>query len=334
MIFDPADRERELVAESESWDTSRPQSAREGDIPVIDVGPHLANPTVASLDAVAGQLRTASEDVGFYQLVGHGLTDRDSAAILRACRRFHSLDLDTKQSIRMDRPEHPLGGVGYLPVGHRKLPRRDRGNLNEAFIVKADDRVGLAQCQWLPEETLPHFRAEVEAYAVRVNAVAMSLLPLYESALELEPGFFDDAFVDPMWRLRLTHYPPDPSEGDEGFGIAPHVDTTFFTLLLSDGPGLIIFSHERDEWIHVPQIPGALIVNSGELLRTWTNDRFLSTRHFATNSPTGDRHSIPFFFNANADHPMECLPTCTGPENPPRYPTISYRRSQAAVQGE
>jgi isopenicillin N synthase-like dioxygenase len=75
-------------------------------------------------------------------------------------------------------------------------------------------------------------------------------------------------------------------------------------------------------------------VNSGELLRQWSNDRFLSTRHFANNTSGESRYSVPFFFNANADYPMECLPSCHGPGNPPRYPTISYKESQAVVQGE
>ena len=104
--------------------------------------------------------------------------------------------------------------------------------------------------------------------------------------------------------------------------------STFFTLLLPDGPGLTIFSHQRQAWIEVPLIEGALIVNSGELLKQWSNDRFLSTRHFANNTAAHDRYSVPFFFNANADYPMACLPTCHGPDNPPKYPTISYNQSQ------
>ena len=75
-------------------------------------------------------------------------------------------------------------------------------------------------------------------------------------------------------------------------------------------------------------------MNSGELLRQWTNDRYLSVRHFANNAAAGSRYSIPFFYNAAADYPMECLPTCQGPGNPPKYPTISYEQSQAAAQGE
>ena len=84
----------------------------------------------------------------------------------------------------------------------------------------------------------------------------------------------------------------------------------------------------------MPVVPGALVVNTGELLRQWSNDRFLSTRHFANNASDADRYSVPFFFNATADFPMACLPSCHGPDNPPKYPTISYLQSQGVTQGE
>ena len=89
-----------------------------------------------------------------------------------------------------------------------------------------------------------------------------------------------------------------------------------------------------DEWIVVPVVPDAFVVNCGELLRHWSNDRFLSARHFVDNPGSSSRYSIPFFFNANADHVMQPLASCFGPGNPLRYPPVSYRQSQAAAQGE
>ncbi len=333
--FDAEQRERELKAESAAWDTSVPVPASDGDIPTINVEPYFARPTPAGLQRIAAQLRDASQDVGFYQLVGHGVTIEQEQEILAETRRFHSLPIETKTTIRMDRPDWPVGGVGYLPMGERKLPRRDRGNLNEAFLIKSDRQLGFDDNQWLLEDQLPGFRQAVERYANGITDLALRLLPLYAVALDLEPGYFGPAFTHPFWRLRLTHYPPQtPSERSDAFGIAPHVDTTFFTLLLQDGPGLTIFSHARQQWLSVPVVPGALVVNTGELLRQWSNDRFLSTRHFANNAANTDRYSVPFFFNANADYPMECLPSCHSPDNPPRYPTISYLESQAVVQGE
>ncbi len=335
MTFDADAKERELRAEAESWDTSSPVPGDDGDVPIVDVGPWFRSGAEADLAAAAGQLRHACEQVGFHQLIGHGIEDEATAEILAATRRFHDLDEATKASIAMDRDGHPVGGVGYLPYGNRKLPTRSTGNENAAFLIKSGAGVTIEDNQWLPEAELPGFRAEVERYAERITDLALRLLPVYAVALDLEADFFDPAFDDPFWRLRLTHYPPTgrPEDG-AGFGIAPHVDTTFFTLLLTDGPGLTIQHRQREEWLTVPTVPGALVVNSGELLRQWSNDRFLSTRHFAVNPASGDRYSVPYFFNATADHVMACFPSCHGPDNPPRYPPFSYLQSQGVVQGE
>lgn len=332
--FDAAATEARLRAEADQWDTSSPVAAEPGDIPVVDVGPWFRSGDRRDLDAAASALRVAGERVGFHHLVGHDLGRERIAAILDAARRFHGLRTETKRTILIDRPDWPLQGVGYLPFGERRLPRREKGNRNEAFLVKSDLGIGLDDNQWPPDDVLPGFRAVVEDYAAAVSALAVRLLPLYAVALDLEPDFFAPAFHHPFSRLRLTHYPTRPHRDDGAFGIAPHVDTTFFTLLVADGPGLVIHSARRDAWVTVPVVDDAIVVNTGELLRQWSNDRFLSTRHFADNPVDGSRYSVPFFFNATADFPMVCLPSCHGPDNPPRYPPVSYRESQASVQGE
>lgn len=332
-VFDPAAKEQQLAAESTSWDTSKVVDADPGDIPIVDVSAYFESNSPHDLAVAADQMRYALEKVGFYQLTGHDMSQGD--AILDATRRFHALPLEVKTTILIDRPEAKLGSAGYMPVGARKLPSRGRGNPNEAFLLKGDRGVTFDDNEWLAEETLPGFRATVELYATAMTELALRLLPLYAVALELEADFFDSAFEHPFSRLRMTHYPHEPEGDDLGdVGIPPHVDTTFMTLLLPDSPGLVIYSEEREQWIRVPVVPGALVVNSGELLRQWSNDRVLSTRHFANNTSDQSRYSVPFFFNATADFPMECLPSCFGPDNPAKYPTISYLQSQGVVQGE
>lgn len=333
--FDPNAKEAELAAESTAWDTSVVMQAAEGDIPTVDVGPYFASGDPADRTEAASQLRFALEHVGFYQLVGHGVSPAMLESILEACRRFHDLPIETKRQILIDRPDARLGGVGYMPIGTRKLPSREKGNPNEAFLIKGDRGVTFEDNLWLPEAVIPGFRATVEAYAETIGSLAKRLLPFYATALGLDADFFDAAFEHPFSRLRMTHYPHQPEGDDLGMvGIPPHVDTTFMTLLLPGSPGLAIYSSLRNEWIQAPVVPGAFIVNAGELLKQWSNDRVLSTRHFADNASDESRYSVPFFFNATADYPMECLPTCWDEENPPKYPTISYLESQGVVQGE
>ncbi len=333
--FDLYAKERDLQSESASWDTSAPVEADANDIPVIDLGDYFANGDDSSLQIAAAQLRAACEQSGFFSIVGHGVSPELVHRTFDLTRRFHALPEDSKRAIAMDQPDWPLGGVGYLPLNNRKLPARDRGNLNEAFLVKRDHRIGFDDNRWPEADTLPGFREGVEAYARELEALGRRLLPVFATALEVEADFFDAAFEQPLYRLRMTHYPPVDAASAEGFGIAPHVDTTFCTILAQDSPGLTIFSERRQRWIRAPLIDNAFVVNTGELLKIWTNHRFVSVKHFANNN-TGSvsRYSIPFFLNANSDYRMTCIPSCCNDDNPPRYPPISYNESQAVAQGE
>ena len=335
MAFDPYQKEQQLRSESATWDTSAPEDAQPDDIPVIDLSEYFETDSTTVLEDAARQLRVACEETGFFSIIGHPLPRAQLSDMFTAVAAFHDLPEETKLSIRMDRPEWPVGGVGYLPLRNRKLPSRDKANLNEAFLIKRDDVLGMDDNQWLEESTLPGFRAQVEAYAVAMESLGKRLLPIFATALEMPPDFFDAAFEQPLYRLRMTHYPPLEGTPADEFGIAPHVDTTFCTILAQSAPGLTIFSERRKRWIRAPMREDAFIINSGELLRQWTNDRFISVKHFANNN-IGDtpRYSIPFFFNANPHYRMHCIPSCCSPDNPAKYPPISYAESQAVAQGE
>ena len=334
--FDPYEKERLLREESASWDTSNPTDAGKGDIPVIDLSSYFLEPTPESLRAVSEELRHACEHVGFFSIIGHQVPELLTQSMFDMIKRFHALPIEQKLSIKMDRPDWPVGGVGYLPFKNRKLPARDMGNRNEAFLLKCDRLLSMDDNQWLEESLNPGFRETSEAYAKSMIDLGRRLLPIFAAALDMPSTFFDRAFTQPLYRLRMTHYPTAAASiKDEGFGISPHVDTSFCTILAQDQPGLRVFSEERNTWINVPMIQDAFIINSGELLRQWTNDRFLSVKHFVEANVSGvSRYSIPFFFNANSDYKMTCVPSCCGPDNPPKYPPISYEESQAVAQGE
>jgi isopenicillin N synthase-like dioxygenase len=333
--FDAVEKENALRAESESWDTTRVVSARPDDIPVIDVREYLASGSDFALETAAQKLGEASRNAGFFSLTGHSVPDAIISDAFEQTRRFHRLPLESKNALLMDQPGLAIKGAGYMPIKNRKLPHRASGNENEAFIVKRDRNISLAENLWPDERQLPGFRGGVEEYAARLEALARKLLPIYARALEMGKDFFTPAFTDPFLRLRMTHYPAISRNSADQFGIAPHVDTTFFTLLVQDSPGLCVFSERRRCWISVPMIEAAIIVNTGELLKHWSNDEFVSVKHFANNNVSNaSRYSIPFFFNANTDYRMKCIPSCCGPDRPARYAEISYAESQGVVQGE
>jgi isopenicillin N synthase-like dioxygenase len=333
--FDPFKKEQELRAESDTWDTSNPEEALPEDIPVIDLSEYFQTKEPVALEKISDQLRVACEQTGFFSIIGHGIEADVMSDMFSMAKSFHRLPLNVKQEILMDRGDWPIKGAGYLPVKNKKLPSRDKGNLNEAFIVKTDDAVSLDDNQWIAPELLSGFRETVTVYSMQMENLGKELLPIFATALEMPADYFNEAFVGLTWRLRMTHYPAVENKLEDEFGIAPHVDTTFCTILAQDQPGLTIFSEKRKKWIRAPLIENAYIVNSGELLRQWTNDRFLSVKHFANNNFSDQsRYSIPFFLNANRHYKMECVPTCKSADNPAKYPTISYAESQAVAQGE
>lgn len=123
--------------------------------------------------------------------------------------------------------------------------------------------------------------------------------------------------------MRLSHFPATPYQPNQ-FGLAPHTDANFFTVLpQANVEGLYIRPHGRG-WIKAPRVPGSLIINSGDMCRRWTNDRFLSTQHLAVNLSGSDRYSTPFFYTPHIDHAIVCLPTCCDDRHPAKYPPITY----------
>ena len=171
---------------------------------------------------------------------------------------------------------------------------------------------------------LPGFREVIVDYCDAMERLAQKLVRLYARALGLPTEYFDQPFKELQYKLRMTHYPQQAAALDDEFGIAPHTDTSFLTLLApNDVPGLA-FRTQTGDWVDVPTVPDAFIVNGGQLLLRWTNDTFLATPHRAVNRTGGERYALAFFCDAQIDWPIAAVPTCVGPVRPPRYETTYY----------
>lgn len=299
-------------------------------IPVLDVGPWLAGEPGA-IEPLAAALRTACREVGFHFIVNHGVPQAKIDRLFAENARFHALPLERKLEIKVD-----TNVVGYLPMEYGMsrsagLTGLSKPNANESFFVRnelpPDDPDLLAgkpfrvPNRW-PRD-LPGFREAVLDYFEALESLAHRLLPVYAAALGMPHDFFDTPFSRDRSTLRLAHYPPSPVSDDQ-FGSAPHTDGGFMTLLAQARiPGLEVYSRTAG-WIEAPVIDGAFLVNSGDLLAWWTNDRFLSTPHRVINRSGTDRYSIPFFFNPDLDARIECVPSCVDAEHPARYAPTTY----------
>ncbi len=287
-------------------------------IPVLD----LSELTAGGADAAAPlgrQLKAALEDIGFFFVTNHGVPWELVSEIYDAAARLHSLPPERFGDALMDRDHGGYlgygGGTSYASdiAGDVRTP-----NLNAAFFVhRGGYRLGN---RW-PE--LDGFQDLVNRYMDSVTALSRRLLPVLAASLDLAPNHFEPDFDDPSCTLRLSHYPV-VDYGENDWGLAPHTDSSIFTLLpVNDVPGLEIRPAGHD-WIRPPAIEQSFLINSGDMLKRWTNHHFRSTAHRARNLSTIDRYAIPFFFGTRDDAVIEALPTCIGPEDPPRHDPITY----------
>jgi isopenicillin N synthase-like dioxygenase len=300
-------------------------------IPVIDLGPWLAGEPGA-IDRTAAELKRALTEIGFYYIVNHGVPEQQIRDVYREAARFHALPVERKMDVRIDRHN-----VGYLPMRGDTLRTSTvqtvtRANYNEAYFVARDlpadhpdvvaDRRFRSANRW-PSD-LPGFRDTIVAYCDGLERLVQRLVSLYAVALGLPPSYFDLPFLDCQYKLRMTHYPPLAATADDEFGIAPHTDTSFLTLVApNDVPGLAIRGRDGG-WIDAPAVPNAFVVNGGQLLLRWTNDAFLATPHRAINRSGGERYALAFFCDSTIDWPIAAVPTTVGPDRPPKYPTTYY----------
>jgi isopenicillin N synthase-like dioxygenase len=299
-------------------------------IPVLDLGPYLAGPPGA-LASTAVALRTALEDIGFFIIINHGVPQQLIERTFAEARRFHDQPLDTKMALRMNEHNNGYMSMGRYAVWTSEVNTNDKPDLNEAFFCKRerppDDPLRRSGRHFVgpnvwPED-LPGFRETVLEYTDAIDALARRLLPVCAVALDLPPDYFDAAFAESQFSFRLSHYPPVPAEPNQ-FGIAPHTDANFLTFLAqTDVPGLQVRLPGGD-WLDVPYVPGSVAVNSGDMMYRWTNGRFKSTPHRALPPVGRHRYAIPFFLGPHIDTLIECLPTCQGPDHPPRFPPITY----------
>ena len=137
-------------------------------------------------------------------------------------------------------------------------------------------------------------------YARTLEALGKSLLPLYATALDLPADWFDQAFVDPMYTLRISRYPRQATLGDREQGLPPHTDTSFMTLLPYNRIQGLQVRLIDGQWIDAPAVPGSFVVNSGNMLRRWSNNRCMSTPHQVVNHSSEERYALLFFSTATA----------------------------------
>ena len=303
-----------------------------GEIPLIDVCGYLAGKPGAA-ELAAAQLRFAFEKVGFYYLAGHGVPQALIDTAYAEAARFHAQPIERKLALKVD--EH---NIGYMPIARQPPPNAAaqgrQPSQNEAHFLRRErgprdpdvlsNRRFHAMNKWPSESDLPGFRRNALAYMSTLEALCRKLVRLYALALDLPQTFFDDCFRVPHVILRMSRYPAIDGADETVASLVPHTDSGFMTLLPPNKvQGLSILLPDG-RWMDAPGIPDAFVVNGGDILHRWTNERFLSTPHRVRNVSGQVRYAIPFFCDPEHDTVIECLPTCRSADNPAKYPPIKF----------
>jgi isopenicillin N synthase-like dioxygenase len=306
-------------------------------IPLIDLA---AEPPAA----LAQRIHTALCTAGFFGITGHAVPAATVQAAFEASHRFFALPLSQKSRWHVDQglvavsddsrisgatPSATLSATpsakrGFDPIGWQALDPTQAPDVKESFYLgQAVHGVN----QWPDEALVPGFRGACENYAVALQALARRLMGLFELALGLPAGHFNSFMQAPMCTTRLLHYPPQPVAAAPGqIGCGAHTDWGALTLLAQDDAGgLQVQAADGDgAWIDIPPVPGAFVVNIGDMMQRWTNDRWPSTLHRVVNKHSGrDRWSIAYFFDLDVDARIEPLATCVSAERPARYAPLT-----------
>jgi isopenicillin N synthase-like dioxygenase len=305
-------------------------------VPVIDISGWTPGGS-SDRARIAAELDDACRRIGFVHIAGHGVPADVCQRLRDATDAF--FDLPLEQKLRW-RPPAPEINRGYAPMGSESLSYSlgvdSPPDLFEAFNVgvgappsPADDPIVFAANIW-PDRPAA-MRAAVEAYFAAAKGLAERLTEIAAEALDVAPAYFAERTDRSVDVLRVNHYrrragEPSPVSGQMRMG--PHTDYGILTVLLADAePGLQIVGLDG-AWHDVLPLSDGFVVNLGDAMAVWTNDRWKSTLHrVVPPSPgvTGEarRRSFAFFHDGNLDAVIECLPSCCGADNPPKYEPIT-----------
>lgn len=298
------------------------------DLPIVDIAPFLAGGDAAGME-VGRAFGHAFETTGFAVVVGHGVPERLGDDVYAAMKRYFAQSPDDK---RRDTAPEKTKGRGYLPMGIESVAKTLTGetppDLCEALVFNAPHRDGGARPNIWPAEP-PELRGLVEAWTGAILTLTGQLTDLSALALDLPRDYFAPWFADPALTLRFVHYPDQPEPPAPGqLRYGAHHDYGGLTILRQDAaPGGLEVADRDGNWHEAGVVPNSFIINVGDLLARWTNERWRSTLHRVSNPDralTGSsaRLSMVAFTAPNEGSQVACLPTCCGAGNPARFEPV------------
>lgn len=287
-------------------------------LPIVDVS-GLRSTDLSQQQAAAAALGQAARDAGFLYVTGHGVPQACIDRMIARAKAYFAQPLEAKLAAYIGQSSNHSG---YVPQGEEQFYGA-KPDLKEAYDLgfscgpEVVPRPMLGRNQW---PTMPGFRADVEAYYEAVFALSLDLFKGFALALGLAPDRFTQLISAPPSQLRMLHYPFQPDVPPDRPGIGAHTDYECFTILLPTCDGLEV-ENGAGEWIDAPVLPGAFVINIGDMMEVLSNGRYVATTH-RVRKVAQERWSFPMFCALDYDTVIAPLPELLKPGETPQYPPV------------
>ncbi len=307
-------------------------------VPVIDISPVLTDD--AGKATVVRAVADACRTIGFFAIKGHGVPKNVIEDLREASHTYFEQPEEIKRASVHPIPDTPRGfrelageALGRTVVQDAAPDLKEFYHYgpeswpDEPYYTSKEGQAYFIPNLW-PND-LPAFREAAIAYYQEMNHLVIKVVRIIALALGLPENWFDDKVDKHATAARLNYYPllkdaPPPGHIRAG----EHTDYGMLTILMGeDEPGGLQVRTRNGKWIDVETRPDFFIINIADQLMRWTNDTWLSNMHRVVNpsahsKPARGRLSVGYFFQPNYDTVIECIPTCTGPQNPPKYKPV------------
>lgn len=270
-------------------------------LPLIDMtGVHQGD--AASIQRVGAAIREACSDSGFFYITHHGVPQAVIDRAMAAAKTFFAYPVETKRQVAVNKRHR-----GWHALGGALMYEATRPDHKEFFSIglelpEDDPNVLAGEALRGPNQWpafMPELREALDDYYAAIAVAGADLLKAVAAGLGIDEDFFTAKYDKRLQRTQMVYYPPHPpmAQADQ-FGVAPHTDYGCITLLYQDDSGgLQVRELGSNHWIDATPIHGSLVVNVGDLLARWSNDRFRSTLHRVINTSGHERYSIATFYD-------------------------------------
>ena len=307
-------------------------------VPILDLTP-IRHRDPRACRVLSRRIDEALREIGFFVVIGHGVDRAETEETIETGKRFFDLPREEKRKVA-NRGTPFRGYVGFgdenlsytedepAPPDWKEFYTMGRPDRSDPYFHRSDLAATFKPNVW--PAAMPELRATMERHYRAMEGLTELVMKGLALALDLDEDFFRDKLDRHDSTFRAAHYPHQdrpPAPGQLRAGA--HTDYGAITLLAAEhAPGGLQIRTRDGAWVNAPVVPDGFVVNIGDLMMTWTNDRWLSNFHRVVNPPpdaagSTRRLSLVYFANCNPDARIECLPTCTGPGHPPRHPPVT-----------